>query len=89
LAAAEGVLDTRTTKKAANDQRIDTDTIERLHGNLADLQRAQMLGRDFRLFPGSYAPVVIEPEVKSSWYRCATSAGGQARPRPKHGRNTY
>ncbi|MEO7072140.1 MAG: SOS response-associated peptidase family protein [Rhodanobacter sp.] len=60
LVAAERSLASRTTKKATNDQRVARDKIERAQRNLADLSRTHALDRDARLFPGQYAPVLIE-----------------------------
>ncbi|QEZ48791.1 SOS response-associated peptidase family protein [Cupriavidus oxalaticus] len=59
LTAAERVLATKPTKKAENDRRIASDKIARAQRNLADLQRAELLDRDSRIFPGHYAPVMV------------------------------
>ncbi|MGY2492321.1 SOS response-associated peptidase family protein [Cupriavidus sp. CP313] len=59
LTAAERALAAKPTKKAENDQRIATDKIARAQRNLADLQRADLLDRDSRIFPGHYAPVMV------------------------------
>jgi putative SOS response-associated peptidase YedK len=59
LADAERTLQTRTTKKALEDQRIATDKIAWALGKLADLKRPELVPRDARIFPGWYAPVVI------------------------------
>ena len=60
LAAAERALAGKPTKKAENDRRIATDKIGQFQSSLADLQRAGLIDRDFRIFPGHYAPVMIE-----------------------------
>ncbi len=52
----------KPTKKAANDQRIATDKIERARRALDDLQRKEPLPRDERMFPGTYAPVMIRQD---------------------------
>ncbi len=63
LARAERVLTgPKPTKKAANDQRIATDKIERARRDLDDLQRKEPLPRDERMFPGTYAPVMIRQD---------------------------
>ncbi len=62
LAAAERALAARPTKKAENDRRIATAKIGQFQSSLADLQRTGLIDRDFRIFPGHYAPVMIERE---------------------------
>lgn len=64
LTAAERVLASKPTKKAANDKRIATDKIARAQRNLDDLRRKEPLARDARIFPGQYAPVMIRQEGK-------------------------
>ncbi|AEI83083.1 hypothetical protein CNE_BB2p02860 (plasmid) [Cupriavidus necator N-1] len=59
LTGAERALAAKPTKKAENDQRIATDKIARAQRNLADLQRADLMDRDSRIFPGHYAPVMV------------------------------
>ncbi|MGN5476035.1 SOS response-associated peptidase family protein [Cupriavidus basilensis] len=59
LAAAERALAARPTK-AENDRRIATAKIGQFQSSLADLQRTGLVDRDFRIFPGHYAPVMIE-----------------------------
>ena len=60
LEQAERVLaGPRPTKKAANDQRIATDKLSRARRDLDDLQRTEILPRDERIFPGTFAPVMI------------------------------
>lgn len=67
-AAAERALAVRPTKKAADDLRISTDRIERALGRLVDLRRAVPETRDARIFPGVYAPVLVE-EGDRRWVR--------------------
>lgn len=63
LEKAEAVLvGSRPTKKAADDQRIATNKIKAAQRNLEDLQRAELVDRDSRIYPGSYATVMIEKE---------------------------
>ena len=64
LAGAERILAEKPTKKAENDRRVATDKIERAQRNLADLRRTELLPRDARIFPGSYAPVIVEKDGK-------------------------
>ncbi|MEP7185858.1 MAG: SOS response-associated peptidase family protein [Rhodanobacter sp.] len=51
---------TKPTKKAANDQRIASNEIAAALRNLEDLQRKESAGSDSRIYPGQYAPVMIE-----------------------------
>jgi len=63
LGKAEAVLaGSRPTKKAADDQRIASNKIKAAQRNLDDLQRVELVDRDSRIFPGSYAPVMIEKD---------------------------
>jgi len=59
LADAERTLQTKTTKKAQEDQRIAGNKIELARGKLSDLRRTEFVDSDARLFPGWYAPVMI------------------------------
>ena len=74
LADAERSLQTRTTKKAENDQRIATDKVGRIMRRLDDLRRSVPEDRDARIFPGMYAPVMISENgrrvVKPMRYPC-------------------
>jgi putative SOS response-associated peptidase YedK len=61
LAKAELVLaGPRPTKKAADDKRIAGNKIAAAERNLADLERREPADQDARIYPGSYAPVMIE-----------------------------
>lgn len=61
LTKAEAVLaGPKPTKKAAEDKRIATNKIAATEANLAALQRRNLVDDDARIFPGSYAPVLIE-----------------------------
>jgi putative SOS response-associated peptidase YedK len=63
LAGAERALaSAKPTKKAENNKRIATDKIARAQRNLADLRRTDLLDRDSRIYPGQYAPVMIEKD---------------------------
>jgi len=75
LADAERVLaSAKPTKKAATDQRIATTKIEQIKGRIADLQRTEPKARDYRIFPGYYAPVIIseggQRVIKPMRYQC-------------------
>ena len=67
-------LDSKPTKKAAEDQRIATNKIDAAMGRLADLRRDDWQPRDSRIFPGWYAPVVVSEGgglvVKPMRYQC-------------------
>nr|WP_236027722.1 SOS response-associated peptidase family protein [Burkholderia aenigmatica] len=74
LAAAEKKLTEKITKKASEDVRIATDKITAATRGLDDLRRQDLQERDSRIFPGWYAPVLIEHEGKRlvvpMRYRC-------------------
>ena len=74
LADAERALQTKTTKKALDDQRISTDKVKQLLGRLSDLTRTELLDRDSRMFPGYYVPVMVseggQRVVKLMRYQC-------------------
>lgn len=60
LAKAEAVLaGPKPTKKAAEDQRIAGNKVKAAQRNLDDLRRAEPDPKDSRIYPGSYAPVMI------------------------------
>jgi len=60
LVAAERTLQTRQTKAAAESKRIAGDKIEAALGRIDDVRRTQLLLRDSRIFPGNYAPLLIQ-----------------------------
>ncbi|MEO7326802.1 MAG: SOS response-associated peptidase family protein [Dokdonella sp.] len=64
LADAERTLQTRTTKKAIEDQRIATNKVDQILQRLGDLKRAEPKDRDARIFPMVYAPVIIMKDGK-------------------------
>ena len=74
LADAERDLLAKTTKAATDSKRIATDKIERAMARLADIRRTEPKDRDSRIFPGSYAPVMIMEHgklvVKPMRYQC-------------------
>jgi putative SOS response-associated peptidase YedK len=74
LADAERTLLTKVTKAATESQRIATDKIAWTRGKLDDMQRTDPKPRDSRIFPGSYAPVMVIEDgqrvVKPMRYQC-------------------
>lgn len=59
LNTASRALQTKATKKAQEDVRIAGNKIEQLTARLADIRRTEPKARDSRIFPGSYAPVLV------------------------------
>lgn len=74
LADAERKLASKPTKSAAESQRIASSKIDWAMSKLADLRRTDVLDRDSRIFPGWYAPVMIEENgeriIKPMRYQC-------------------
>jgi putative SOS response-associated peptidase YedK len=74
LADAERVLQTKETKAAAASRRIATDKIKRATDRLADLHRTEPKPRDSRIFPTTYAPVMVVEDgqrvIKPMRYQC-------------------
>ena len=74
LADAERTLLTKTTKAASESKRIATDKVEWALGKLADLRRSELNDEDSRIFPGWYAPVMIQENgrrvIKPMRYQC-------------------
>jgi putative SOS response-associated peptidase YedK len=74
LADAERILQTKTTKAAQESRRIATDKVEWALGKLADLRRTELNAEDSRIFPGWYAPVMIQENgrrvIKPMRYQC-------------------
>ncbi|AXK68122.1 SOS response-associated peptidase family protein [Burkholderia vietnamiensis] len=89
LAAAEKKLATKVTKAASEDVRIATDKIEAAMRGLDDLRRTDLQERDARIYPGWYAPVLIELEGKRlivpMRYRCRIPGWTEADERAKPG----
>ncbi len=71
---AHATLATRPTQKARNDLRVAGNRIERAQARLDDLHRVQLLPRDNRIFPGTYAPVMVSENgrrvIKPMRYQC-------------------
>jgi putative SOS response-associated peptidase YedK len=74
LADAERALQTKSTKKSLDDQRIATNKIEWAKSKLADHRRTTLEDRDFRIFPGMHAPVMVMEGgmrvIKPMRYQC-------------------
>ncbi|WP_448130382.1 SOS response-associated peptidase family protein [Stenotrophomonas rhizophila] len=74
LKAAEEQLATRPTQKARTEVRVAGNRIERAQTRLSDLQRAGLVPRDSRIFPGVYAPVIVSEHgqrvIKPMRYQC-------------------
>ncbi|ALD92996.1 hypothetical protein CR3_3810 [Cupriavidus gilardii CR3] len=89
LAEAERALAGRPTRKAENEQRIAADKIARLQQNLADLQRVTPTPEDAMIFPGYYAPVMIEVDGRRTIvpmrYRCRLAGWDVSMERKKPG----
>lgn len=63
LQRAEAILaGPKPTKTASNDKRIASDKIARAQRNLDDLARREPKDRDSRIYPGIWAPVMIEKD---------------------------
>lgn len=59
LNAATRQLKTKETKKSREDVRIAGNKIEQLTTKLADIRRTELEPRDSRIYPQSYAPVLV------------------------------
>ena len=74
LADAERQLKVKATKKAADDQRIAKAKIDQALARLNDLKRTEPRERDSRIYPGYYAPVMVEERgqlvIKPMRYQC-------------------
>ena len=74
LADAERALQTKTTKSATESQRIASEKIDATMRRLADLRRTEARDSDSRIFPGTYAPVMVWEEgqrvIKPMRYQC-------------------
>ncbi|WP_109476969.1 SOS response-associated peptidase family protein [Paraburkholderia sp. C35] len=72
--AAERTLQTKTTKAASESKRIAGDKIESALRRIDDIRRTDSKPRDARIFPGHYAPVLIQEAgqlvVRPMRYQC-------------------
>jgi putative SOS response-associated peptidase YedK len=59
LADAERALETKPTKKAAEVKRIASNKIAAMVAKMDELDRVAPQGRDARIYPGSYCPVLV------------------------------
>ncbi|KXV15614.1 hypothetical protein CR51_02060 [Caballeronia megalochromosomata] len=74
LADAERTLQTKVTKAATESKRIAADKIDTSLRRLEDINRTEAKPRDSRIFPGTYAPVLVMVNgkyvVKPMRYQC-------------------
>ncbi|KGM54195.1 hypothetical protein N799_09960 [Lysobacter arseniciresistens ZS79] len=74
LADAERALQSKTTKKAQEDQRIAGTKVDQLKARLARLKQAEPAPADSRIYPGMYAPVMVWKDgqrvVRPMRYQC-------------------
>lgn len=74
LAEAERQLKVKETKKALEDQRIATNKIGWYMTKIADLKRTDLKANDSRIFPFTYAPVIVmendEYVIRPMRYHC-------------------
>ena len=74
LAKAERALQTKVTKVATESQRIATDKIAAALRRLDDIRRTTPKDRDSRIFPGTYAPLMVMEDgnlvIKPMRYQC-------------------
>lgn len=74
LANATRSLQTKQTKKALEDVRIATDKIESYRERLSDLKRTEPIANDGRIFPMTFAPVIVNEQgrriIRPMRYTC-------------------
>lgn len=74
LADAKRTLLTKTTKAATETRRIASAKIDWTLNKLADLRRTEVTDEDARIYPGSYAPVMVmengQRVLKPMRYQC-------------------
>ena len=74
VADAQRKLQAKPTKAAQESLRIGTDKVARALARLGDLRRREPEDRDYRIYPGSYAPVIVSEHgarvVKLMRYQC-------------------
>lgn len=85
LADAERKLQAKHTKAAAGSKRIATDKVQWALGKLAALKRTALTQDDARIFPGWYAPVLVEEGggrlLKPMRYQCRPAGKPEAHDR--------
>jgi hypothetical protein len=64
LADATRSLQTKETKKGREDVRIATNKIENYLERLSDLKRTEPRENDGRIFPMTFAPVIVDEQGK-------------------------
>ncbi|MBK1683934.1 SOS response-associated peptidase family protein [Rhodoferax fermentans] len=74
LADAQRALQSKTTKAALEAQRISGSKVEWILAKLADLRRRELQDDDSRIYPGTYAPVMVIEDgrrvLKPMRYQC-------------------
>lgn len=74
VADAERKLLVKATKKAQDDARIGRDKVSKALARLDDLRRQDPRDRDYRIYPGSYVPIIVSEGgkrvVKLMRYQC-------------------
>jgi putative SOS response-associated peptidase YedK len=89
LVAAEKKLAIKTTKTASEEVRIASNKIDAAARGLEELRRQEIQERDSRIFPGWYAPVLIELDGKRlvvpMRYRCRLPGWTEADEKQKPG----
>jgi len=74
LADGERCMQHKPTKKASEDVRIATNKIGQIKVKLGDLKRTESKPKDWRFFPGMWAPVIVSENgrrvVKPMRYGC-------------------
>jgi len=74
VADAVRTLQTKTTKKAQDDQRIGSEKVQWCLDKIAGLKRTELVQDDMRIFPGWYAPVMVIENgthtIKPMLYQC-------------------
>lgn len=64
----------KVTKKALEDQRIASSKSDQLMGWINDIKRTELKDRDSRIYPGTYAPVMVWEDgrrvIKPMRYQC-------------------
>ena len=74
LVEAERKLQAKATKGAVDSKRIATNKIARAMDKLADLRRTDLKDSDSRIYPGTYAPVIVIEDgqrvIKPMRYQC-------------------
>lgn len=79
LVSAEQALQKKVTKKAENDLRIATKKIKRALEKLGSLKSVGQQLADSRIFPGTYAPVIVEKSgerlIRPMRYQCRPEGG--------------